>query len=778
MIHRLKITIFYCYGLTLFLSGLQVAMAQADTPPDKVPMALAISGGISLGSYEAGLNWAIVKQLKIAQQDRDYRVDQYPPTITAISGASAGGINALVSAISWCMDDRLMNSKAADNITDNLFRDIWLGVGFDNLLPADPRDYEATDGLLSRNAFDLVIDRIRELLGEKIYRTDCRVPVGLTVTRTVPIVMNVNGIRVRNQRFVIPIELVSDRQRPGYIKLLSPQVNTDEPLFGNVIYLQARSDTRTRLDIESVVQAMLATSAFPVAFGRVRLDYCIPQGVDIISPNSIDPDRRCPAGYVQESAYFVDGGVFDNVPLGLAKAMAEASPKPQHSQYNYVYLDPGNRRPFRLDMEVIRDKSSSFGLKSQLYFIGGAIQTGEQYELYNVLRSDDWSGKGNRRILLTSRHPPVTGKFLAHFGAFIDSSFREYDYYAGIYDALINISEYRCHVQLHGQPPQADCLAREAKKVHQALFRNASQPGDQRLARQIIALLARNEYGNQENAADWQWAWQVLETTNETEQQSNALVVARALLSLDEQQQDPSLEQLIAELPQDFKLDDAGFMIRRIIKHRYDDPAKWFYPLASRASVRLLDLEKEEHRVTGESLRTLAGGAALGIETLLGDADDFVWNQSTGKDDWFKLLPYEISYDLSNNGWGAAWEPRWQVRDHWSLNFKLTPIAVQRANNQRKMFSQVDILASFKVADSLISSWGMGPTYSKLRSPQPDARQENIGVAAYIGLLGDKLRLTVGKRAETGDFFGDETYVYIGITDIPGISYWVKRTYY
>ena len=122
--------------------------------------------------------------------------------------------------------------------------------------------------------------------------------------------------------------------------------------------------------------------------------------------------------------------------------------------------------------------------------------------------------------------------------------------------------------------------------------------------------------------------------------------------------------------------------------------------------------------------------------------------------------------------------PRWQVRDHWSLNFKLTPVAVQRAGNQRKMFSQIDILASFKVADSLISSWGFGPTYSRLRSPQPDARQENIGMAAYVDLLGDKLRLTLGKRAETGDFFGDEIYVYIGITDIPGISYWVNRTYY
>jgi len=50
--------------------------------------------------------------------------------LAAIAGASAGGINALVSAMSWCMDERLMQGKASDTISSNLFRDIWLDVGF------------------------------------------------------------------------------------------------------------------------------------------------------------------------------------------------------------------------------------------------------------------------------------------------------------------------------------------------------------------------------------------------------------------------------------------------------------------------------------------------------------------------------------------------------------------------------------------------------------------------------------------------------------------------
>ena len=776
MINRLKkhfhVGLLACIALTH--QGIAPASSDIDAP--HVPMALAISGGISLGSYEAGLNWAIVKQLKIAQQDAHYRVDKYPPRLTAVSGASAGGINALVSAMGWCMDDSRLSSYVSDTITNNLFRDIWLGVGFDNLLPANPGEYEATDGLLSRKAFDQVINRIRVLLDQPVYKSDCHIPLALTVTRTIAMIMDVNGIKVRNQRFVIPVSLSSDPDRPGHVRLHSHVVSEDDPLFGNVIYLQARPGSKIDLNIEPVIQAVLASSAFPVAFGRVKLDYCIRAGVDMASPDSSDEDARCPAGYGQGAAYFVDGGVFDNVPLGLAKALAESSRKPADSQYHYIYLDPGSRRPFNFEEEISGDKSIGFGLKSQLHFIGGAIQTGGEYELYNVLRSDDWSGQGERRILLSSRHPPITGEFLAHFGAFIDSSFREYDYYAGVYDALINIAEYRCHVIRRKQNSDQHCVSQQARQVYHVLLNNDGNLPDVQRARELIGLLAKHEHGTSKDAARWQWAWQNAPVDIDNAR-NNVLIVAGAILRADKNKRDPDLEQLIAELPQSFDLSQSGFVIRRIIRYRHQDSSKWFYPLASRASVRLLELEKEEYRITGASLRTLAGSAALGIETMLGDQDDFVWNQSTGKNDAFRLLPHEISYDLANTGWSMAWEPRWLLDDHWSLNLKLAPVAMQRVNNERKIFSQLDLYASYHVSDSLISAWGIGPSYTRLRSSQNGAEQENLGYAAYMGLLGNKLRLTIGKRGDQNDFFNDAFYIYIGITDIPGISYWVHRTY-
>src|SRR5882762_9082462 len=68
-----------------------LALALLAAPPPSLPrgrLAFIISGGVSLGSYEAGLTWAIVRYLR-ASGGTD---------LAAVTGASAGGINALMAA--------------------------------------------------------------------------------------------------------------------------------------------------------------------------------------------------------------------------------------------------------------------------------------------------------------------------------------------------------------------------------------------------------------------------------------------------------------------------------------------------------------------------------------------------------------------------------------------------------------------------------------------------------------------------------------------------------
>ena len=60
---------------------------------------MIISGGVSLGAYEAGYNWAMIKMLSKIRDEHGRLVE---PVLSSVAGASAGSINALLSAMYWC----------------------------------------------------------------------------------------------------------------------------------------------------------------------------------------------------------------------------------------------------------------------------------------------------------------------------------------------------------------------------------------------------------------------------------------------------------------------------------------------------------------------------------------------------------------------------------------------------------------------------------------------------------------------------------------------------
>lgn len=60
--------------------------------PTGTPYSITISGGLSLGSYEAGMNWVFVEWLR-------HKRENGKAHLTGVTGASAGAINALFSAI-------------------------------------------------------------------------------------------------------------------------------------------------------------------------------------------------------------------------------------------------------------------------------------------------------------------------------------------------------------------------------------------------------------------------------------------------------------------------------------------------------------------------------------------------------------------------------------------------------------------------------------------------------------------------------------------------------
>ena len=201
-------------GALLLFGGLTSALSAADL---QRRISIAISGGASKGAYEAGLNWGLLKILQdIDKIDVLLMGQSHDLEAASFSGASAGGINTLLSGLVWCSlpesDGGLVNT-----IESNIFRDVWLIPDVNRLLPptADSEFYSPDDALLSRHDLLQASGILRERWNQPGFRTNCRIPLGVTVTRVIPEEFKVGNIEVRNQRLFIPF--VAHTQDDGSI---------------------------------------------------------------------------------------------------------------------------------------------------------------------------------------------------------------------------------------------------------------------------------------------------------------------------------------------------------------------------------------------------------------------------------------------------------------------------------------------------------------------------------------------------------------------------------
>src|SRR6185503_5408431 len=172
----------------------------------------------------------------------------------------------------------------------------------------------------------------------------CRLPIGITVTRNKlgNLVLNDSGgsgpgLQIATQRFVVTMEAHASPQGLAFIE--RPR-GCDDPAVGQ--YLHLPGATGSQLPIETVLGLVEASSAFPLAFGSKRVNHCA------------HGDKRDPLCALESEApsadAFFDGGVFDNVPLGLGVSLAmPRKPRACPSDHDdgdieFLYVDPGRRR--------------------------------------------------------------------------------------------------------------------------------------------------------------------------------------------------------------------------------------------------------------------------------------------------------------------------------------------------------------------------------------------------------------------------------------------------
>ncbi|HHD72580.1 MAG TPA: patatin-like phospholipase family protein, partial [Epsilonproteobacteria bacterium] len=299
--------------LKIFLSLFAIAtllQATAPEPPQEkstkavnpavksIDFSMVISGGVSLGAYEAGYNWAMIKMLSEIKT-KNLNID---PQLQSVAGASAGSINALLSAMYWCQKESF---PYQNSVEDNLFYETWVHLGIDDLM-IEGDDPENKSTLFTRKALRDKADKIMKHMGKSIYNEGCEIPMGFAVTKVTPIVEEFQGIKIKNQTFSVPLTF---KVSNGKAKIVNQEMRPSTAFYLSIPGIEE--------DFSKVTDVLFASSAFPGAFQQVKLRY----------------------GYKGKiySQYFIDGGAYNNVPLQLA---TELDPDARL----FIYMDPSNMR--------------------------------------------------------------------------------------------------------------------------------------------------------------------------------------------------------------------------------------------------------------------------------------------------------------------------------------------------------------------------------------------------------------------------------------------------
>ncbi|MBU8898696.1 patatin-like phospholipase family protein [Corallococcus sp. M34] len=399
-----------------------VALAAESSPPARGDIALTISGGVSLGAYEAGLTWASVRFLRLLQSPAS-GAPAIQPHLAGVTGASAGSINALLAAALWC---QAPDSTADDSVDSNLMRDTWLPVGLDDLLPEDARRYRADDGLLTRAALERVLADVRAKVfqpqGLRRFRPGCVVPLGFSVTRLSPEVRNIAGLPSVTQRFVVP--LLFEVTPTGRVRLRYQPLPEGSDLAASALSLGESPDPEapgTAVSPAQVSQALMSSAAFPLAFSPRELCDCA-----AACPVSQQVRRgTCPGPVAGESLTeltcaarstpghevtlcrrpYVDGGVFDNAPVGLAIELAESTRTARPWwPVTYVFVDPDVRRlQGGLGAGPAQEPTSDASLAGSLDLFAGLVTTARNSELGRAARAMQWN-RTSRDLLLRAAY--------------------------------------------------------------------------------------------------------------------------------------------------------------------------------------------------------------------------------------------------------------------------------------------------------------------------------------------------------------------------------------
>jgi hypothetical protein len=354
---------------------------------------VALSGGVSLGSYEAGVLYSLIAENR----------DELPKEMKVVYGASAGSINGLLGIFDLC-GFRISSRES------NLLWKMWVPIGLDQLETKDKK----ISSLFDRKSIAPLFNELRERWIEGFKET-CDLHFGVAVTRKEPLVDELKpGLDIVRQPEFFSVRIRG--RGPGKFPIVENSVHQNIKTYRT--YLPVGESPEK--DIEILLDLIQASSAFPGAFDPYDIKFCF------LKPG--EKFRGCKSESTQKEQ-FIDGGIYHNGPVGYAYETLLKSSKDKNFELYYINASS----PLQVHKEVIKKKSLApqgvfkdfsnlfynFMMQARIFELGKSLESNPELESH---------------LKTNQKHYPLVSEPLYAFLGFVETDFRKSDFYLGIYD--------------------------------------------------------------------------------------------------------------------------------------------------------------------------------------------------------------------------------------------------------------------------------------------------------------------------------------------------------
>lgn len=358
------------------------------------------SGGVSLGAYQAGYLYYLSTQLK-KEKSIAFESDVF-------TGASAGGINSLISIMESCSD----KISAPMESTHWQF---WKGIGLNSIYKKDEvKAYSIFNRPNTLKA--LMALREKWFLG---MRKGCVTYLGLSITR------------LREELVHLNDNLTLGKLKENIAFKITGMGHGEAPLVenfpirskGNIGLPFSKTDREKNYNL--LESALYASSAFPLAFKPVEVEYCFLR----------ENKKWCDKNDIQKKL-FVDGGIFDNTPLNFANKILKKLGKDK--EYGHVVMD-SDSHIFTFEKKEDHESLNDVDITELTYSLFSRfVNASQNYELIEFVNNNPEKLK---KVFATRNEFSLISTPLFHFFGFFETAFREFDFYLGMNDARILIEK-------------------------------------------------------------------------------------------------------------------------------------------------------------------------------------------------------------------------------------------------------------------------------------------------------------------------------------------------